>query len=134
VRQATSVAAGDRRPAAQFIYRIITLAAIPVMLLAVMPTAWVSREPLYTVSAVLMFSLVLVGVPCLAVLAMIGSITLRRDWRIALPAWICLLAVGAMVFDQLALEGQSGFTKLGFGLIGIGVLAAAWAGWFVKLR
>lgn len=134
MRQPTPVAAGDRRPAAQFIYRIISLAAIPVILLAVMPTDWVSREPLYTLYSVVMFSLVLVGVPCLAVLALIGSITLRRDWHIALPAWIGLLAVGAMAFDQLALEGQSGLTKLCFGLIGISVVVAAWAGWFIKLR
>jgi hypothetical protein len=134
VHQPAPVAARDRRPAAQFIYRIITLAAIPVVLSWLMPAVWFSREPLYTLSVVLTFSLVLVGVPCLAVLALIGSAILRRDWRIAQPAWIGLIAVAAMVCDQVALEGQSGLTKLGFGLIGIGVLAAAWAGWFVRLR
>lgn len=134
MRRPIPVAAGDRRQAAQVIYRIVTLSAIPVAVLAAFPNEWINRPGIYSLYVAVVFAIPMVVVPILAILALIGSVALWRDWRFALPAWICLIAIGMGIVDLFVFQGQANLLLSAFHLIGVSLLVAAWAGWWLRLE
>ena len=124
-----SASAQDLRPVARRIYRVITLAALTLGLIALVPTGWVQRDPLIGVFSLIWMAVPLLIVPALAILAFIGSIKLARDWRYALPCWLFVAAIAIIVVDQFLFSGKAGLWTPAGALMAASVLAAAWAGW-----
>jgi hypothetical protein len=118
-----------RQRAARKVYRAITLAAVPLALVAAVPNEWVQRDPLIGIFTVVWMSVPLLIAPALAILALIGGIKLARDWRYALPAWLYLAAVAIILVDQFMFSGKAGLWALAGFFMVASLLAAAWVGW-----
>jgi hypothetical protein len=127
--QRDSASAQDRRPVARKIYRVITLAALTLGLIALVPTDWVQRDPLIGVFSLIWMAVPLLIVPALAILAFIGSIQLARDWRHALPCWLYVAAIAIILVDLFLFSGEADLWTPAGVLMAASVLAAAWAGW-----
>lgn len=121
----------DRRPGARRAYRIITLAALPLVLIALLPTGWVQRDPLIGIFSLIWMAVPLLIVPALAILALIGSIGLARDWRHALPCWLFVPAIAIICVDQFLFSGKAGLWTPAGVLMAASLLAAAWVGWWL---
>jgi hypothetical protein len=123
----------DPRSTARTIYRVVTLAALPLAVWAVLPIEWMQRDPVYAISSLIGFGIPLVLMPVLAILALIGSVRLARDWRYALPAWLYVAGIGTVVVDLFVFSGEAGLWTPAGVLMAASLLAAAWTGWWLKV-
>jgi hypothetical protein len=123
----------DRRPVARRVYRVITLAALPLALIALLPTSWVQRDPLIGIFSLIWMAVPLVIAPALAIVAFIGSVALARDWRYALPAWLYVAAIIVVLVDQFMFSGEANLWTPAGVLMAASLLAATWAGWWLRL-
>jgi hypothetical protein len=121
----------DWRPVARRIYRVITLAALLLVLIAMVPTDWVQRDPLIGIFSLVWMTVPLLIVPALAILAFIGSIQLARDWRYALPCWLFVAAIAIIVVDLFLLSGQANLWTPAGVLMAASLFAVAWVGWWL---
>lgn len=126
-----SAAAKDWRPVARRVYRVITLAAVPLALIAVLPTHWVQRDPLIGIVSLIWMAVPLIIAPALAILALIGSIRLAQDWRHALPPWLYVTAIAIILIDQFLFAGEADLWTPAGVLMAASLLAAAWVGWWL---
>jgi hypothetical protein len=90
-----------RQRAARKVYRAITLAAVPLALVAAVPNEWVQRDPLIGI-----FTVVWMSVPLLIA-----------------PAVVIILV------DQFMFSGKAGLWALAGFFMVASLLAAAWVGW-----
>lgn len=90
--------------------------------IAAVPNQWVQRDPFIGI-----FTLIIA--PALAILAIIGSIKLARDWRYALPAWLYVAAFMIIAVDLFLFSGEADLWASAGGLMLASLLAAAWVGW-----
>ena len=121
---------------AQGIYRALTLAVGALVLLMASNDLGLfgdltQREPLYTIFIVLMFGAAFAGIG-LAILALIGSFLLARNWRLALPAWLYTIAAGLVCVDLFVFAAKANLWLPATMVACASFLAAVWAGWFLK--
>lgn len=126
-----SASSQDRRPGARRAYRIITLAALTLALIALVPNSWVQRDPLIGIFSLIWMAVPLLIVPALAILALIGSIGLAQDWRYALPCWLYVPAIAIICVDQFLFMGEANLWTAAGVLMAASLLAATWVGWWL---
>jgi hypothetical protein len=124
---------GNFRRATLWTYRILTFVVLVVLAMAGLDSLGVFGEgewpePLYTLSVVFMFGAVFAWIPGFF-FALVGSVKLARDWKVALPLWLFVAGSSAMIVYQWSgAEQQSLLTATG-GLLAASALAAVWSGW-----
>ncbi|MDH4124798.1 MAG: hypothetical protein OEW64_07140 [Gammaproteobacteria bacterium] len=122
---------------ARFTYRVITvIVAVVALLLGLDELGVLNTQgesgPFYTIFVVLTFGLVFGGIG-LAVVALMASFWLARDWRFALPAWLYTTAAVFVCIHMLLFEGSGMLWIPAAAFAVASLLAVIRAAWFTDL-
>lgn len=118
------------------VLRVYRLASVPVLAALVLwgldalgvfgQGEW--PEPFYTLAVLLTFAVGFAWIPCFFV-AVIASVRLVRDWKVALPVW--LFVAGSVMGLAPIWTGweERGYETASLSLLAASALSAVWAGW-----